>query len=274
MGQGAGVRVRVGEGDRARRMAAIRPAAFAAAWAMWLSAPARLSAAAAAAGATDPAQAARDVFQDPQFWWKRVETKTVDTSWMVSIAEVLAKLLARILGGLGEWIGWLLKRLFRFAIGGGETGRVLVWVIVAVLLVWVVWMLLPVVLRWLGALPSPRTSGASPARMEVLPESADLFEQAGLALRDGHHAEAIRLALLALIARLEKRGMLRYDTSRTNREYQRELTPSAEIAAGFGRLARIYDRVWYGGRPAGREDAEQAIGLCHTMIAGEGLAAE
>ncbi|MHB1561016.1 MAG: DUF4129 domain-containing protein [Isosphaeraceae bacterium] len=255
-------------------MTAVRLAAIAAAWAIWLSAPGRLALAAAEAGATDPAQAARDVFRDPQFWWKRVETKTVDTSWMVSIAEALAKFLAWIVSGLGEWIGWLLKRLFRFTIGGSETGTAIVWIIVGVLLVWAVWMLLPVVLRWLGALPSPSLSKGAPAKMEVLPESADLFEQAGLALTEGHHAEAIRLALLALIARLEKQGLLRYDTSRTNREYQRELRPSAEIAAGFGRLARIYDRVWYGGRPAGREDAEQAIGLCRTMIAGEGLAAE
>ncbi len=252
----------------------IRPAAIAAAVAGWLSAPGRLALASAGAGATDPAQAARDVFQDPQFWWKRVETKTVDTSWMVSIAKALAEFLGWILSGLGDWIRWLLRRLFRFAIGGSETGTEIVWIIVGVLLVWAVWMLLPVVLRWLGAMPASRASGASPARMEILPESADLFDQAGLALRDGQHAEAIRLALLALIARLEKRGLLRYDTSRTNREYQRELRPSAEIAAGFGRLARIYDRVWYGGRPAGREDAEQAIGLCRTMIAGEGAAAE
>lgn len=251
-------------------MPAIRPAVIAAAGAWWLSAPARL----AAAGATDPAQAAREVFRDPQFWWKRVETKTVDTSWMVSIAEAIARFLGGLLRIVGDWLGWLLKRLFRFTIGGSETGTAIVWIIVGVLLVWAVWMLLPVVLRWLGMSPSSRASGPSPAKLEVLPESADLFEQAGLAHSDGHHAEAIRLALLALIARLEKRGLLRYDTSRTNREYQRELRPSAEIAAGFGRLARIYDRVWYGGRPAGREDAEQAIGLCRTMIAGEGLAAE
>ena len=97
---------------------------------------------------------------------------------------------------------------------------------------------------------------------QTLAEASDLFEQAGQAFRDGSHAEAIRLALLALIARLEKQGLLRYDTTRTNREYQRELRPWSELAACFGQLARIYERVWYGRVPAGRAEAEQAIRLC------------
>ena len=88
------------------------------------------------------------------------------------------------------------------------------------------------------------------------------------------HAEAIRLALLALIARLEKQGRLRYDTTRTNREYQRELRPTPELAACFGQLARIYERVWYGRMPAGRAEAEQAIGLSGSVIDREGLAPE
>ena len=53
-------------------------------------------------------------------------------------------------------------------------------------------------------------------------------------VRHGKYAEAIRLALLALIARLEKQGLIRYDTTRTNREYQMELRPTG----GSGRELR------------------------------------
>ena len=88
------------------------------------------------------------------------------------------------------------------------------------------------------------------------------------------YAEAIRLALLALIARLEKQGLLRYDTTRTNREYQMELRHTSELAACFGQLARIYERVWYGRVPAGRAEAEQAISLCGSVINREDLAPE
>jgi hypothetical protein len=148
-----------------------------------------------------------------------------------------------------------------------------VWLIVAVLLAWSIWKLYPVVVRWL------RGNGAGPAapaaaRWQTLPEAADLFAQAGQALGEGIYAEAIRLALLALIARLEKLGLLRYDTTRTNREYQRELRQRSDLAACFGQLAGIYERVWYGRVPAGRAEAEQAIRLCGSALNEEDLAPE
>ena len=93
----------------------------------------------------------------------------------------------------------------------------------------------------------------------------------GVRIRLTRHAEAIRLALLAMIASLEKRGLLRYDTTRTNREYRAELRPRPELAEPFGRLARIYEGVWYGRQPAGPEQAEESIRLCVSMIDGEAL---
>ena len=117
-------------------------------------------------------------------------------------------------------------------------------------------------------------AGTEGVTWQTLAEASDLFEQAGQAFRDGMHAEAIRLALLALIARLEKQGLLRYDTTRTNREYQVELRHRSELAACFGQLARIYERVWYGRVPAGRAEAEQAISLCGSVINREDLAPE
>ena len=76
------------------------------------------------------------------------------------------------------------------------------------------------------------------------------------------------------IARLEKQGLLRYDTTRTNREYQRELRTGRTWPRRFGQLARIYERVWYGRASAGRAEAEQAIGLCGSVINREDLAPE
>ena len=109
---------------------------------------------------------------------------------------------------------------------------------------------------------------------QTLAEPSDLFAQAGEAFANAKYAEAIRLALLALIARLEKQGLIRYDTTRTNREYQRELRHMTDVAASFGQLARIYERVWYGRVSAGRAEAEEAIGLCRSLINREDLAPE
>ena len=131
-------------------------------------------------------------------------------------------------------------------------------------------------MRWfVGGADAAREQKAAGANWQALAEASDLFEQAGEAFAAGKYAEAIRLALLSLIARLEKQGLLRYDTTRTNREYQGELRRrESDLAACFGQLARIYERVWYGRLPAGRADAEQAIGLCGSLINGEDLAPE
>jgi Domain of unknown function (DUF4129) len=250
-------------------------AATTAAAALWLVIAACWAVAAAAPPGppgVDPAVAAREVFQGQDFWWKRIETKTVPTSWLQSILQAIAEFIGRIVRDIFEWIARLLAGLFRALGGGAGADSTSVWVIIAVVLAWAIWRLYPVIVRWLmSGPPAPTTDGVT---WQTLPESADLYDQADRVLADGQYAEAIRLALLALIARLERRGLLRYDTSRTNREYQVELRHRTELAALFGQLARIYDRVWYGRVSADRADAERAIQLCGSAINREDLAPE
>jgi hypothetical protein len=232
-------------------------------------------AAAAASGPAgeDPARAAREVFQDQRFWWKRIEPRPVSTSWLQSILAAAADFFWRILQEIAEWFAKILASLFGGFTGASTGGAVAVWLIVAVVLAWSIWKLGPVIVRWLsGSAPAPRKPEGT--TWERLPEASDLFDQAGQAYRDGRYPETIRLALLALIARLEKQGLLRYDTTRTNREYQSELGRGSELAACFGQLARIYERVWYGRASAGRAEAEQAITLCGSAINREDLAPE
>ncbi len=220
----------------------------------------------------DPAVAAREVFQDQDYWWKRIETKTVPTSWLQSILQAIGEFMGRILRGILDAFLKILRSIFSVFSGAGGGGSAIVWVLLVVVLAWAIWKLYPVIVRWL------MSGSTAPARdavaWQTLPESADLYNEAGRALADGKNAEAIRLALLALIARLERRGLLRYDTSRTNLEYQMELRQRTELAALFGQLARIYDRVWYGRVSAGRAEAEQAIQLCGSAINREDLTPE
>jgi len=211
------------------------------------------------------------VFQDQSFWWKRLEPRSVSTSWIESILTAVLDFFGRILEWIFELLAKILQSLFGLFTGTASGGAVAVWLIVAGLFAWSIWKLYPVIARWLGG------SAAAPSTKETvtwqpLADASDLFEQAGQAFRDGMHAEAIRLALLALIARLEKQGLLRYDTTRTNREYQAELRHTSELAACFGKLARIYEQVWYGRMSPGRAEAEQAIGLCGSVINREDLA--
>ncbi len=250
--------------------------ALAAAGFLWLATtPFQILAADPASGSagSDPVLAARDVFQEQDYWWKRIEPRPVSTSWLDSILAAVLDFFVRVLRAIWELIAKILESLFGIFAGVSSGGTVAVWLIVAAFLAWSIWKLGPVIVRWLkGRAPAP--GGQEGVTWQTLAEASLLFEQAGQAFGAGMFAEAIRLALLALIARLQKQGLLRYDTTRTNREYQMELGRRTELAACFGRLARIYERVWYGRMPAGRAEAEQAISLCGSVISREELAAE
>jgi hypothetical protein len=221
----------------------------------------------------DPARAAREVFQDPEFWWKRIEHRSLSTSWLETIIVPLLDFFDRILRRISELIARILRMLFGIFTGNATTGTLVVWLIALALSGFAIWRLGRIILRWLaGGAPAPDSPAA--ASWQALAAASDLLEQARASLRAGKYAESIRLALLAFIARLEKLGLVRYDTTRTNREYQMELRHRSELAACFGQVARIYERVWYGRAAAGYADAERAIFLSGSVINGEGLAPE
>ncbi|MBK9050501.1 MAG: DUF4129 domain-containing protein [Chloroflexi bacterium] len=43
--------------------------------------------------------------------------------------------------------------------------------------------------------------------------------------------------------------MLRYNRTRTNREYIQSMTDKPETAQGLGDVVEVFDRVWYGYEP-------------------------
>jgi hypothetical protein len=216
----------------------------------------------------DPAQAAQEVFQGPEFWWKRTERVEYSPSLVARVLKAIVSFLGDVLNRLWQWLLRLLMGLVNMAVGDWSGGTPLIWVATAGVLAWAAWKLA----RYLAQ--RKRAAGgagdrAQPADFQQLPEAEVLFRQAGEALRAGSYAETVRLTLLALIAHLQQRGLLRYDPTRTNREYQAQLRSEAELARVFGQVALPYERVWYGRLPATPGDAEQALGLCRTVL-GEG----
>ena len=45
---------------------------------------------------------------------------------------------------------------------------------------------------------------------------------------------------------LDERGLLRYDRSRTNREYLRSVSSKSQLATPLRDVIDVFDRVWYG----------------------------
>ena len=106
--------------------------------------------------------------------------------------------------------------------------------------------------------------------LEELPEASFLFQAALRAFAGSNYADAIRLGLLALIARLQQEGLLRYDPARTNREYYTDLRPQPGLADLFVEVARPYERVWYGRAAADHGDAEAVLRRCEAVVNREG----
>jgi hypothetical protein len=211
---------------------------------------------------------AQEVFQDQAFWWKRIERVEASPSWLGRPLRAVLDFIWSIVGALWEFVQKLLKSMFGIATGDWSAGVPLLWLVAALLLVWAVWKLYPTLARWLGR-TGPASVPAAALPFEQLPEALLLYDQARQALQGGQYAETIRLALLALIARLQQRGLLRYDPARTNREYQLDLRPAPEVASIFGEVVRPYERIWYGRLPATVGDAERVLGACRPVVTGE-----
>lgn len=62
----------------------------------------------------------------------------------------------------------------------------------------------------------------------------------------GDYRNAIRYLYLSSLLVLDEQGLLRYDRSRTNREYLRSISSKPELAKQLSDVIDVFDRVWYG----------------------------
>ena len=62
----------------------------------------------------------------------------------------------------------------------------------------------------------------------------------------GDYRNAIRYLYLSSLLVLDEQGLMRYDRSRTNREYLRSVSSRPELAKPLRDVIDVFDRVWYG----------------------------
>ncbi len=65
----------------------------------------------------------------------------------------------------------------------------------------------------------------------------------------GDYRTAVRYLYLSSLLLLEERGLLRYDRSRTNREYLRSVAHLPQLATALREVVEVFDQVWYGYQP-------------------------
>lgn len=64
--------------------------------------------------------------------------------------------------------------------------------------------------------------------------------------RQQDYRTAVRYLYLSTLLILEEKGLLRYNRTRTNREYIRSVADKPEMARVLGDVVEVFDRVWYG----------------------------
>ena len=103
-------------------------------------------------------------------------------------------------------------------------------------------------IRKAPGVPVQAQAAPPPAPHEQPP--ATLFRQAEELARAGRFKDAMRSLYHAVLSLLHRQQLLRYETTRTNGEYIRQvrLAPSAppELHEEFGRLTALFDFLWYG----------------------------
>jgi hypothetical protein len=76
--------------------------------------------------------------------------------------------------------------------------------------------------------------------------SETAFQKAQTLSGHGDYRAAVRYLYLSSLLMMEERGILRYDRSRTNREYLRSVSAHPNLAKPLKSVVDIFDRVWYG----------------------------
>ncbi len=88
--------------------------------------------------------------------------------------------------------------------------------------------------------------------------TADLaLRQANELSGQGDNRAAVRYLYLSALLRLEERGLLKYDRSKTNREYLGALSEQPDVRSDLRSVVEVFDRVWYGFQEIEQQDFQR-----------------
>ena len=96
-------------------------------------------------------------------------------------------------------------------------------------------------------------------------ESDNWAELARAQAAAGEWREAVHSLYWATIVMLEGRKFWRPNRARTPREYLRLLEPNSPRQQSLGGLTGIFERIWYGNRPASETDYARALALFEEL---------
>jgi hypothetical protein len=117
------------------------------------------------------------------------------------------------------------------------------------------------------ALPPPEATGLEPDEQSP----ADLWRRAEARARQGDFLEGVRYLYLAVLTLLHRADLIRYEKTRTNGEYLRQLASAdgaGAVVDPFRRLTRLFEQKWYGERACAADDYDSCLDLASQVREG------
>jgi hypothetical protein len=170
-----------------------------------------------------------------------------------------------ILEKFARWLNHLFASVANLKARSVWIGRVLVWGFILGVCVALVFALLRLERRWRVRL-TPDLDQRAASRAASARDWQLWLEDARRAAANGQWREAIHFVYWAAISRLESRRLWPADRARTPREYLALVAQEDTRKSGLSQLTNIFERYWYGGRPAAESDYMAAESLATTLM--------
>jgi len=167
----------------------------------------------------------------------------------------------------GKWLERTLNKLFKRPARNMNVQPVnpmvwwvLFWVIVAALFVFLVWIIAQAIGRRQRRMKPLALSDTEEALVEARDKDT-LMSLAEKHARAGDYRAAFRLVYISTLIALDTDGILRFDRSKTNWEYVRQLRSSGrlDVYEVLMPLTRDFDKTWYGLSPTTPDVYRKAV---------------
>ncbi|MEP7136285.1 MAG: DUF4129 domain-containing protein [Chloroflexota bacterium] len=171
--------------------------------------------------------ALKTILARPEFQWSQPAPVEAPT-WLQKLIDGFFNLMERIAFGLGN---------------AAYYGRVPLIVAIALLFVFSLFYISKSLSR---NLVRDAQLAAEDGDEDGLLTSKGAMQRAQTLSSQGDYRTAVRYLYLSSLLILDEQGLLRYDRSRTNREYLRSVSSKPELANPLRDVIDVFDRVWYG----------------------------
>ena len=169
----------------------------------------------------------KDIFALPEFQWGEAQMVTTP-NWLQKILDGFFDMLERFIYAIQNTVYY---------------GRIPLMIVAAILfaisLLYIYWSLSRSLVR-------NAELAAEGSEGDAILTSKGALQRAQTLSTQGDYRNAMRYLYLSSLLILDERGLLRYDRSRTNREYLRSVSSKPELATPLRDVIDVFDRVWYG----------------------------